>query len=150
MKIEIQIESARKSINEILDNLLHSVRGDAEFLASINAPIIASDEPKQNPELPDLSDIEIPETKKNIIERDSKEFLALAEFSMLKGWEKTNVDNFLISKGLALTDKDEKHLEELRKFGKLVKADKMDVTALLAQNCLSEIERSFLTSKYLF
>lgn len=85
MKIEIQIESARKSINEILDNLLHSIRGDAEFLASINAPIIASDEPKQNPELPDLSDIEIPETKKNIIERDSKEFLALAEFSMLKG-----------------------------------------------------------------
>lgn len=131
------------------------------FLDDVNAPIpLSADEQEKTPDIPSddelteildkTKEVEKDETPQNFIQRDSKEFLALAEFSMLKGWQKSNVDNFLLKKGLALSAKNEDVLNELRKFGAMVKADEMTVTALLGQNCLSEIEVAFLTTKYLF
>jgi len=109
---------------------------------------------------PDLSNIDLPTEKVDTsnpkapglqyIERDTKEFLALIEFSLFREWKKSNVDKFLADKGMALNHKNESHLNELRKCGEMEKAGEMDVKTLLSQSCLSDAERELLTSKYIF
>lgn len=143
---------------EILVSVHEVVKPDS-FLDEINQPVpLAADEQEQAPQLPDLDNVEVlkerfeleAEKEPDVIQRDSMEFLKLLEFSMLKGWQKTHVDNFLIGKGLKLTAKDEEHLQEMRKFAAMVKFGEMDVPALLGQNCLTKAEISMLTEKYIF
>jgi hypothetical protein len=82
------------------------------------------------------------------IYRDSDKYLVLIGLVMLEGWNETQITNGLIKKGMVLSGKDESHLNELRKFGAMVKANEMDVTTLIDQSCLSEIEKKFLAEKY--
>ncbi len=152
------LEEPKPLQGEILVSV-HEIQQPDTFLDEINQPVpLASDEPEQTPELPNLENVEAlkerfeleAEKEPDVIQRDSKEFLALLEFSMLKGWQKTHVDNFLIGKGLKLTAKDEEHLQEMRKFAAMVKSGEMDVPTLLGQNCLTKAEISMLTEKYIF
>lgn len=152
------LEEPQPLQGEILVSV-HEIQQTDTFLDEINKPVpLAADEPEQTPELPNLENVEAlkerfeleAEKEPDVIQRDSKEFLALLEFSMFKGWQKLHVDNFLIGKGLKLTAKDEEHLQEMRYFAALVKKDEMDVTTLLSQNCLTDAERSLLTGKYIF
>jgi hypothetical protein len=179
-----ETQAFRAQFHSLLDEMLDKLFfvGEQEtppiadtFFDEINEPVsIVADEPEQEPQLADLTDIEVrqqavsnpfgspivehlkekfeleEETPENFIQRDTKEFLALIEFSMLKNWQKSHVDNFLLQKGLALSAKNEDVLNELRKFGAMVKAGDMDVPTLLDQTILSDAERAMLTEKYIF
>lgn len=161
-RLFIALQNLRKYADEA-EQILKATQGkpvpDEKFLAEINAPAkLASDEPNQEPGLANLSDVkplgepekEEPEPPKTFVERDSKEYLALIEFSLFKGWQESQVTNFLIQKGLSLTDRNQSHLNELRKFGQSIKANELDVSALLDWNGLSPVELDFLTEKYIF
>lgn len=165
--IENHILETQKKVNLLFDALLEKVRGNVEFLDEMNATNAQYDvayvatqpetpcdipAPEDLPEQVDekLENKDEPPADLETIERDSEKFLALIDFSMFKGWQKSNVDNFLITKGLKLSTKNEEHLQELRKFAAMVKANEMDVPTLLDQSCLSKAEVSLLTAKYIF
>jgi hypothetical protein len=123
---------------KIVKKLDLEATGDVPNLEGVDLPTEKVD--TTNPKAPGLE----------YIERDSEKFIKLLEFSMFKGWQKSHVDNFLLEKGMALSAKNEEHLQECRNFAAMEKRGEMDVKTLLSQSCLSDAERSFLTNKMIF
>jgi len=86
---------ARFKLDVIAELKKAGIKPPDTFLTELSVPVQVIDTDAVPPsELPNMDDLEpivekTPEPKDEaLIERDSKEFLALLEFSMLKGWKK--------------------------------------------------------------
>lgn len=123
-----EIETIRADFHRYVDEKMNQIlemlpkERDMQFLTDVNALVpLASEEPEQTPEIADLTGIEPIDEKQDWEPRavplssDDERFYKLCTW-VANGATKEMVSNFLISKSLAISESQEKHLQTLRKW----------------------------------